>query len=519
MCGTFDHSILDRTKERGCQTPMETLVNSVWPLFLKLWPHILATTLITVNVAASLHALLTKRDTRSTIAWVGLVWLSPGFGAAAYALFGVNRIRRKATRLWAGRRAVVHRVEAAMPSSQRITDAIGPTNALLRSLTTLVQEVTKRPLLDGNTIEPLHGGDEAYPRMLAAIESAKHSIGMTSYIFDNDPTGKLFIDALCRAVDRGVAVRVLIDGIGSRYSFPTSVALLRKKGVTVSRFMPTTVPFYLPYANLRNHRKILVVDGQHGFTGGLNIRHGCWLSKHPSHPVQDMHFALTGPIVTQLLEVFIEDWAFASGESLGALRDGDPNLTWQPNLEFTGTSLARGIRYGPDDREIGRIKLILIAALASARRSVKIMTPYFLPDDAICQALGVAALRGVQVDIVLPQQNNLALVGWASEALLWQVLSRGCNIWMSLPPFDHTKLMVVDSSWTLFGSGNWDERSMRLNFEFNVESYDAAMAEKLDAHIGEIIGRSTQRTLSDVDSRSLLTRVRDGIARLFAPYL
>ena len=519
MCGTFDHSILDRTKERGCQTPMETLVNSVWPLFLKLWPHILATTLITVNVAASLHALLTKRDTRSTIAWVGLVWLSPGFGAAAYALFGVNRIRRKATRLWAGRRAVVHRVEAAMPSSQRITDAIGPTNALLRSLTTLVQEVTKRPLLDGNTIEPLHGGDEAYPRMLAALESAKHSIGMTSYIFDNDPTGKLFIDALCRAVDRGVAVRVLIDGIGSRYSFPTSVALLRKKGVTVSRFMPTTVPFYLPYANLRNHRKILVVDGQHGFTGGLNIRHGCWLSKHPPHPVQDMHFALTGPIVTQLLEVFIEDWAFASGESLGALRDGDPNLTWQPNLEFTGTSLARGIRYGPDDREIGRIKLILIAALASARRSVKIMTPYFLPDDAICQALGVAALRGVQVDIVLPQQNNLALVGWASEALLWQVLSRGCNIWMSPPPFDHTKLMVVDSSWTLFGSGNWDERSMRLNFEFNVESYDAAMAEKLDAHIGEIIGRSTQRTLSDVDSRSLLTRVRDGIARLFAPYL
>ena len=519
MCGTFDHSILDRTKERGCQTPMETLVNSAWPLFLKLWPHILATTLITVNVAASLHALLTKRDTRSTIAWVGLVWLSPGFGAAAYALFGVNRIRRKATRLWAGRRAVVHRVEAAMPSSQRITDAIGPTNALLRSLTTLVQEVTKRPLLDGNTIEPLHGGDEAYPRMLAAIESAKHSIGMTSYIFDNDPTGKLFIDALCRAVDRGVAVRVLIDGIGSRYSFPTSVALLRKKGVTVSRFMPTTVPFYLPYANLRNHRKILVVDGQHGFTGGLNIRHGCWLSKHPSHPVQDMHFALTGPIVTQLLEVFIEDWAFASGESLGALRDGDPNLTWQPNLEFTGTSLARGIRYGPDDREIGRIKLILIAALASARRSVKIMTPYFLPDDAICQALGVAALRGVQVDIVLPQQNNLALVGWASEALLWQVLSRGCNIWMSPPPFNHTKLMVVDSSWTLFGSGNWDERSMRLNFEFNVESYDAAMAEKLDAHIGEIIGRSTRRTLSDVDSRSLLTRVRDGIARLFAPYL
>ena len=498
---------------------MTALFDSTWRLWLEIWPHIVATTLLALNSTASLHALLTKRDTRSTMAWVGLIWLSPGFGAAAYALFGVNRIRRKATRLRAGLREVIHRVEAAMPSAERLEDAIGPTNAPLRSLATLVGEVTKRPLLDGNTIQPLYGGDEAYPKMLEAIDSANRSVGLASYIFDNDPTGKLFIDALCRAVDRGVAVRVLIDGIGSRYSFPTSVGLLRQKGVPVSRFMPTTVPLYLPYANLRNHRKILVVDGERGFTGGLNIRNGCWLSKHPEHAVQDMHFSLTGPVVTQLLEVFIEDWAFASGELLGSLRDSVPDPAWKPRLDFSGTSLARGVRYGPDDKEIGRIKLILIAALSSAKRSVKIMTPYFLPDDAICQALGVAALRGVTVDIVLPQQNNLAMVGWASDALLWQVLSRGCTIWMSPPPFDHTKLMVVDSSWCLFGSGNWDERSMRLNFEFNVESYDESLCQHMDKHVAQIISKSTKRTLADVDGRSLPIRVRDGIARLFAPYL
>ena len=498
---------------------MTALIDSTWRLWLEIWPHIVATTLLALNSIASLHALLTKRDTRSTMAWVGLIWLSPGFGAAAYALFGVNRIRRKATRLRAGLREVIHRVEAAMPSAERLEDAIGPANAPLRSLATLVGEVTKRPLLDGNTIQPLYGGDEAYPKMLEAIDSANRSVGLASYIFDNDPTGKLFIDALCRAVDRGVAVRVLIDGIGSRYSFPASVGLLRQKGVPVSRFMPTTVPLYLPYANLRNHRKILVVDGERGFTGGLNIRNGCWLSKHPEHAVQDMHFSLTGPVVTQLLEVFIEDWAFASGELLGSLRDSVPDPAWKPRLDFSGTSLARGVRYGPDDKEIGRIKLILIAALSSARRSVKIMTPYFLPDDAICQALGVAALRGVTVDIVLPQQNNLAMVGWASDALLWQVLSRGCTIWMSPPPFDHTKLMVVDSSWCLFGSGNWDERSMRLNFEFNVESYDESLCQHMDKHVAQIISKSTRRMLADVDGRSLPIRVRDGIARLFAPYL
>ena len=498
---------------------MTALFDSTWRLWLEIWPHIVATTLLALNSIASLHALLTKRDTRSTMAWVGLIWLSPGFGAAAYALFGVNRIRRKATRLRAGLREVTHRVEAAMPSAERLKDAIGPANAPLRSLATLVGEVTKRPLLDGNTIQPLYGGDEAYPQMLEAIDSARRSVGLASYIFDNDPTGKLFIDALCRAVDRGVAVRVLIDGIGSRYSFPTSVGLLRQRGVPVSRFMPTTVPLYLPYANLRNHRKILVVDGERGFTGGLNIRNGCWLSKRPEHAVQDMHFSLRGPVVTQLLEVFIEDWAFASGELLGSLCDSEPNPVWKPRLGFSGTSLARGVRYGPDDPEIGRIKLILIAALSSARRSVKIMTPYFLPDDAICQALGVAALRGVTVDIVLPQQNNLAMVGWASDALLWQVLSRGCTIWMSPPPFDHTKIMVVDSSWCMFGSGNWDERSMRLNFEFNVESYDESLCQHMDNHVAQIISKSTKRTLADVDGRSLPIRVRDGIARLFAPYL
>ncbi len=498
---------------------MSQLLDSAWRLWIELWPHILAAILLAANIGVSIHALLTKRDTRSTMAWVGLVWLSPGFGAVAYAMFGVNRIRRKATRLRAGLREVIHKVETAMPSTERLTDVIGPGTTPLRSLARLVGEVTKRPLLDGNTIQPLFGGDEAYPLMLDAIDSAKGSIGMASYIFDNDPTGKLFIDALCRAVDRGVSVRVLIDGIGSRYSFPTSVGLLRQKGVPVSRFMPTTVPLYLPYANLRNHRKILVVDGKRGFTGGLNIRNGCWLSKHPDHAVQDMHFSLTGPVVTQLLEVFIEDWAFASGEALGNLSDGNPSSAWQPSLDFSGTSIARGVRYGPDDHEIGRIKLILIAALSAARQSVKIMTPYFLPDDAICQALGVAALRGVKVDIVLPEQNNLALVGWASDALLWQVLSRGCSIWMSPPPFDHTKLMVVDSAWCLFGSGNWDERSMRLNFEFNVESYDELLAQTLDTHIAQIISRSTKRTLADVDGRSLPIRIRDGIARLFAPYL
>jgi len=491
---------------------MEQALASLWRWWVMLWPHVLATAILAINVIASAHAILVKRDTRSTIGWVGLIWLSPVFGAIAYAVLGVNRIRSRASQLRSGQARVLHELHAAVPDKARLEAAIGHENAPLRSLATLVGEVTDRPLVDGNLIEPLTGGDEAYPRMLEAIDRARRSIGLASYIFDNDPTGRIFTDALARAVARGVEVRVLIDGIGSSYTFPSIVGVLARKGVRVERFLPTTVPFYFPYANLRNHRKIMVVDAAVGFTGGLNIRDGCWLAHEPRHPVRDTHFELRGPIVAQLLEVFTEDWAFAAEETLSG-------PAWEPALTAAGTALARGIRFGPDDPDIGRIKLVLVGALAAAQKSVRIMTPYFLPDDAVCQALDVAAMRGVRVDIVLPEENNLALVGWASTALLWQVLGKGCHVWLSPPPFEHTKLMTVDAAWALFGSGNWDDRSMRLNFEFNVETYDRGLAARLDQRIADVIARSRPKTLAEVDGRSLPVRLRDGIARLFSPYL
>ncbi|MFM1996877.1 MAG: hypothetical protein RLZZ111_1264 [Planctomycetota bacterium] len=499
---------------------MEESLSNAWRWWLVLWPHVLATSILVINLVASAHAILVKRDTRSTIGWVGLIWLSPVFGAITYAVLGVNRIRSRAGQLRAGQLAVVHELAAAVPTTARLEATLGPVGAPLRSLETLVGQVTGRPLVDGNRIEPLDGGDEAYPRMLAAIDGATRSIGLASYIFDNDPTGRLFAEALGRAAARGVDVRVLVDGIGSRYTIPSIVGVLAARGIRVERFLPTTVPIYFPYANLRNHRKILVVDGTIGFTGGLNIRDGCWLEHNPRHPVRDLHFELRGPVVTHLLEVFAEDWAFAADEVLvGQGATAASEAAWAADTAPAGVMLARGIRYGPDDPDIGRIKLVLVGALAAAQKSVRIMTPYFLPDDAVCQALDVAAMRGVTVDVVLPGENNLALVSWASTALLWQVLGRGCNVWMSPPPFDHTKLVVVDAAWALFGSGNWDDRSMRLNFEFNVETYDRTLAEALDRKIAAVIARSRPKTLAEVDARSLPIRLRDGVARLFSPYL
>jgi cardiolipin synthase len=215
--------------------------------------------------------------------------------------------------------------------------------------------------------------------------------------------------------------------------------------------------------------------------------------------------------VGQMQEVFAEDWAFAANELL----DGDP---WFPALKPAGKALARGISAGPDS-DLDKLRLTLEGAISSAEKSVCIVTPYFLPDASLVGALNCAALRGIEVDIILPEANNLALVKWASTAMLWQVIERGCRVWMSPPPFDHTKLMLVDGAWTLLGSGNWDPRSLRLNFEFDIEVYERELADRLQEWMVAKRDRARQLTLAEVDGRSLPLRLRDGVARLLTPYL
>ena len=224
-----------------------------------------------------------------------------------------------------------------------------------KPLVSLVGTLAEHPLVSGNRVEPLLGGDEAYPQMIAAIDAAQHSVSLESYIFDNDRAGRLFADALGRAVKRGVEVRVLVDSVGSRYTFPSIMPRLRHLGVPVRRFMPTYVPKSLAYTNLRSHRKILVTDGRIGFTGGLNIREGAMLSLKPRAPLHDAHFRFEGPVVAQLQEVFVEDWAFTTREVL-------KGEMWFPQLEVAGDVIARGIPNGPDE-DIGEMRTTLIGAL------------------------------------------------------------------------------------------------------------------------------------------------------------
>jgi len=475
------------------------------------WPHIFAAFYIVLMVIASAHLVMYKKDTRAALGWIGLVIMVPVFGAVLYGLLGINRLQRRAITLRGGgvpRFATSVRYAA---DHESLVDALPPDGKHLAGLETLIGKLTGRPLMRGNKVSQLVNGDEAYPQMIAAIDEAQHCVALASYIFDNDRAGAMFADALSRAKKRGVEVRVMIDAIGVRYSFPSIIGRLRKEGIPVARFLPTLVPGRFAYANLRSHRKILVADGRIGFTGGLNIREGHDSQFHPVCPIQDHHFRIEGPVVAQLQEVFAEDWAFCCGELL----QGEP---WFPELEPVGNALARGISAGPDG-DLDKLRLTLEGALSCAAKSVCIVTPYFLPDAPLIAALNVTALRGVEVDIILPEANNLTLVQWASTAQLWQVLERGCRVWLSPPPFDHTKLMLVDSAWVLLGSGNWDPRSLRLNFEFDVECYDRELAGELTTWMTEKRKQARPVTLADVDGRPTLIRLRDGVARLLTPYL
>jgi cardiolipin synthase len=473
-------------------------------LLTVVWPYLLSAVWVTIAVVATGHAVLNKRDVRATISWVGFIWVLPVAGALLYALLGINRIRRTARILRPEQHAALPELEAHAAGRDRL-------EPWARPLVQIVDHMVHHQLLDGNRVELLADGDQAYPEMIRAIDAAERSVNLASYIFDNDVAGQRFCEALGRARARGVEVRVLVDDVGALYSFPPITRTLDRLAIPNARFLPTLLPWRMRYMNLRNHRKILVVDGRIGFTGGLNIREGNLLGERPKHPIRDIHARIEGPVVAHLQQAFAEDWYFTTGQNLTGDR-------YFPALAPAGPVLARGIPDGPDE-DFEVLRLTLLGALAVARERVRVVTPYFVPDTSLITALNIAAMRGVEVDIVIPERANLVLVQWACMGQVGQVLERGCRVWLTPPPFDHGKLMVVDGMWTLLGSANWDMRTLRLNFEFNLECYDRALASQAEALCVERMATARQLTFEEHGRRHLAIRLRDGVARLISPFL
>jgi cardiolipin synthase len=462
---------------------------------------------VVISPLTALHALMFKRDSRAALGWIALCLLLPVAGPVLYTILGINRIRRRARRLeLPGLKIGFERGRARRAGAEdhpELPDAIA-------DLEHIGAQLSAHPLSAGNAVQALRHGDEAYPEMLAAIERAERSVFLCSYILDADETGRAFADALERAQQRGADVRVIVDGVGQYYTRPRAVRWLRRRGLRARAFLP---PSLLPprlSLNLRNHHKILVVDGRQAFTGGMNIGDRHVVGESPARAaVADLHFRLDGPVAAQLEAEFLRTWEFITG-----VRDAPAPV--QP--KDTGPVWCRTLTDGPDE-DLDQITLLLGATIARAQRSVLIMTPYFLPPRELIGALQAASLRGVEVVLVLPAVNNLPFVHWATRNMLWELLYQGIEVFYQPAPFNHAKLLVIDDCYTLVGSSNWDSRSLRLNFELQVEAFDAAFARDMAGRLRAAAASGRPVSLEEVDNRSLPERLRDSFFWLFSPYL
>jgi len=457
---------------------------------------------LVVAVPVCAHILLTKDTPPVAIGWIALVLLSPFIGAFLYLIFGINRVQRLARKMRDRRPRIT-------PSPGMVT-ALAEAPSVDRDMMRATGAVQDLPLTAGNRVELLIDGDEAFPAMLAAIARASNTIALSAYIFDRDKIGETFVDALAAAHGRGVAVRILIDDMGLRYSPSAIDTLLKRHGLETVRFIPTKLRL-LPYINLRNHRKILIVDGREAFIGGINIRHGHALKTSPRHPVRDIHFRVTGPVIDQINDLFEEDWRF-TGKPEIALPD------WRNIVPPPGVALARLAPDGPD-HHFEKLQWIILCAIGASRSRIRVMTPYFLPNEKLMSALAVAALRGVDVQVIVPARTNIAPIGWAMAANYEYLLEHGVRLFESGEPFDHSKLMVVDDRWSLIGSMNWDQRSFRLNFEANLECFDDDLAARLTGYFENRKAESRPVTVDAVRATPLALKLRNRFVRLFSSYL
>ena len=462
-----------------------------------------------VAATASAHVLLHKRDVRAAFGWVATVWFAPALGPALYALFGLNRITRRAERL--GRHHSV--ASRGAPTDERGACSL---RAPAATLNAVGRQVSGNDLTFANTCRAFENGTESYPHMLDAIEGARHSIALASYIFRADRVGETFTDALLRAQGRGVDVRVLVDSVGSGLFSPV-VRRLAAEGIRVVRFTRDLRPWRMTFLNLRNHKKVLAVDGRTAFVGGLNFSDENLAGGEGGDLlVRDVHFRVEGPVVRQVVESFAADISMATGEQLRG-------AAWFPVLPGgnaaapDGRGAMRAISSGPDGT-LGAIETLLAVALSQARERVRIVTPYFLPDRVLSTLLRLAALKGVRVEIVVPERSDNPLFQMAFRANLRFARNDGLRIGLSSPPFDHAKLVTVDAGWCAFGSPNWDVRSLRLNFELLVECYDPQVIAICDALIDARMAAARPLHPRDLDA-GRPRRVLDATARLLLPYL
>jgi len=361
-------------------------------------------------------------------------------------------------------------------------------------------------LLPGNRVRALCNGDEIFPAMLEAIRSARRTITFETYIYWSGEIGRAFADALAERARSGVKVHVLLDWVGTGKMNQSMIASMEQAGIEVRKYHPLRW-YHLGRLNNRTHRKLLVVDGVVGFTGGVGIADQ-WLgnAEDPEH-WRDSHFRINGPAVAQMQAAFMDNWI----ETRSVVLHGDEYF---PPLERAGPQSAQVFKSSSNEGSESA-RLMYLLSISSAARSVRIANAYFVPDDLSVATLAAARRRGVQVEIIVPgRHTDAVIVRRASRSRWGPLLEAGVAIYEYQPTMYHTKVMIVDDVWTSVGSTNFDSRSFRLNDEANLNVLDVDFAREQAAVFEEDRARSTRITLEMWRSRPLAEKIKGGLAGL-----
>lgn len=474
-------------------------------------------------VVSTLYILAQRRPPIATLCWIMAFISVPVLSAVFYFVFGPRKLKRRNFR----RELARHLAARHGPMQhQRLPDTLASRHWLLAQARVAI-EAGSPPPRPTEVLDILIDGDATYTAIEARMQAARHHIHLEYYIFEPDEIGTRWRDLLIDKAKAGIKVRLLVDAVGSKRCRKTFWQPLREAGAEVRIFNPPRLmPLKPSMMNFRSHRKIVVVDGRYGFTGGINIEAAQSARCVGKAGWRDTHLALKGGAVLDLQRVFLEDWLYAGARS-GHLARLDKALTtpqdiqawfpWDADVAAPTNPWVQIIDAGPD-RDPSPIHRFLFTAISSARRRVWITTPYFVPDEAILMAMTTAAARGVDVRLLVPMESDQLLTALAASTFVEEVLSQRVKVFAYVPRFVHAKTLVVDDELSVIGTANMDNRSFRLNFEVMAAIYDKETASKMSAQFMKDTESAT-KLHPDLSPDNFNERLVASLARLAAPLL
>lgn len=478
-----------------------------WNIFWRIFSFVFLITAIPVAVMV----ILEKRSPFKTIAWILVLILIPIFGLVFYLFFGQEYRKQKLF----SRRGVkslrkIRRLSTKQLREIEHTDLqLSPDVLEKKNLIRLLLNNSDSLLTTGNQLHILNNGDETFNAIFKAIKSAKHHIHLEYYIFENDKIGNQLKKLLIDKSREGVEVRIIVDDVGSWDLKERFFEELRENGIEIYPFMEVRFPRLTSRVNFRNHRKILIVDGKIGFTGGVNIADRYIHGKPKIGPWRDTHLQISGDAVATMQVVFAADWYFVINENLTGEK------YFRPLTEENGTAVQISAS-GPDS-DWENIEQAYLSAILSARKYVYLTSPYLMPPQTLVSALKTAALSGVDVRIIIPEKSDAITPKWCSFSYVEQFLEAGIKIYLYQKGFIHSKTLMIDDVFSTIGTTNLDFRSLETNFEINAFIYERKFTRLMLKHFIHDLRDSREIKLAEWEKRPWHFKLRESLAHIVSP--